>query len=58
MTEFKKCPFCGSKDIRLVFEIENGSPKTFRATCLDCCAEGPFCFSEDAAKLAWNTRTK
>ena len=56
MKEFKKCPFCGSDDIRVIFKIENGSPKTFRAVCMNCCAEGPFHLSEQTAKFAWNIR--
>ena len=57
MKEFKKCPFCGSDDIRVIFKIENGSPKTFRAVCMNCCAEGPFHLSEQTAKFAWNIRS-
>lgn len=52
MAEFKPCPFCGSTDLRVIEEIENGSPKEFKVFCCECCAEGPFHLSKNTAITA------
>lgn len=57
MAELKPCPFCGSEDLHIDYEIENGSPKTFYVVCMNCFAQGPFHYTEKIAIDAWNKRS-
>lgn len=55
--ELKPCPFCGSKNIKL---LEYGNWKNFYCECEDCRAIVPdpsiTDYTEEEAIEAWNTR--
>ena len=57
MEKLKKCPFCGSEDVKI-------NKCTMKTQCKNCFATGPFISrfmkdgrtEEEAAVLAWNWR--
>lgn len=51
MIELNRCPFCGSADVKSLFD---GSLAW--GYCTRCSAEGPICDDEPAAIEAWNHR--
>ena len=53
---FKKCPFCGCKEIRLVAHEDTTGQDGFAIMCTDCGAEGPFVDNDVEAEELWNKR--
>ena len=54
----KPCPFCGSKDVKLLIDVTDGEGKSgFAVGCLNfgCWAVGPVRQDESAIKY-WNRR--
>ncbi|MBD3400792.1 MAG: restriction alleviation protein, Lar family [Candidatus Coatesbacteria bacterium] len=48
--EVKRCPFCGSRSVRL-----HGQPGgDWSVECLACNAWGPYCPSREMAVKEWN----
>ena len=65
--KFKKCPYCGSFDIKFVSELENTTniPDYEFCVCINCDAEGPKSITQiyknadnakHEAKFKWNKR--
>ena len=55
-TQLKSCPFCGSDDVHLLGDHEDG---VFHVMCKNCKAESDYFDDvEDAAIAAWNRRSE
>jgi Lar family restriction alleviation protein len=55
MEHLKPCPFCSSKDVRVIFGIVR-DPITFTVMCKHCFAKGPVDFAESGAMERWDNR--
>ncbi len=58
MLGLRRCPFCGSKDLRIddVSEAWWDSGVQYGVCCSDCYAVGPYKDTEIQAGDAWNQR--
>lgn len=54
-SNFKPCPFCGGKDVRIMEASKD--PKTFKAQCQECQCQTSAYLAKQSATEMWNTRT-
>lgn len=54
MIELKPCPFCGSENIKALY---NHRVDVYTCLCIGCGTDGPMWDNEQAAIKAWNSRT-
>lgn len=59
IAELKSCPFCGSENIKVTDNNDDGSPLTLNnwTECDSCFATGPVKALRSEAITAWNTRS-
>lgn len=62
MNKLKPCPFCGGKDIQIVFQglavTKCGINNEYVARCGGCGAQTAIVLGEDKAITAWSRRYK
>lgn len=56
MADLRKCPFCGSADVKLI-DLKPGDPQvSCWVECVKCGATGPGSPYRDRAEINWNDR--